>query len=303
MNNKLLFSFGFLLFLTILSARYLYAEKMRLGLVEEIGSSIEVPDSIKSNLKDNIRERLINSGKFDIIVRSEKDLKKLFEEQKFSSERIGRVDNSDDKKAEFRKISGIEYMASITINDFYDGVEASKFKKVGTPEKYIIRLGVNLKIINSSTGNIKLGKSITAKEFKEKNSYYSQGGSADQELVNKTIASLSNKITQRIIDELYPIKVLDKTGNSVFINRGKEHGIKQGNVLEVFAIKKTTDEDTQEEVNLEYSVGKIKVVNVSDKTSQAEIVEDFGINKGCIAKIAESKEPSETQKIEGEIGK
>ena len=55
-------------------------------------------------------------------------------------------------------------------------------------------------------------------------------------------------------------------------------------------------------VDLEFSVGKIRVTNVSDKTSQAEIVEDFGINKGCIAKIAESKEPSETQKIEGEIG-
>jgi len=216
-------------------------------------------------------------------------MNRLFEEMKFSDERIGRVDITDEKKAEYGKIAGMEYMVLVTINDFFSGLEKSKFQKISPQDKNVLRLGANLRLINTSTGKIKLEKSITAKKY---SSSVIAEGSIDAELANKTIKLLSDKIVRKIMDELYPISIVERNGNSVFINRGQDNGLKVNDTLEVFAIKKVTDESTQEDVDLAHPIGKIKITNVSDRTSQAEITEDFGVAKGCIAKISDMEEAS-----------
>ena len=289
-----------ILFLGVIVPANLYAGKMRVGLAEKLDSSVPLPSFVEENLKIKIREKMIDSGKFDVIERSEKDLRRLFEEQKFSSERIGRVDISDEKKAEYGKIAGIEYLILITVNDFYEGTESSKFKKMNAHGRDVLRLGANLRIVHTSTGRIKVDKGVTAKAFRKKNGY-SQGAHLDRSAANEAIESLSKKIVRNILDELYPIRILDRSGKIVFINRGVKHNIAINDSLEVFAIKKTMDVDTKEEVDLEYSVGKIKIVSISDRTSKAEIVEDFGINKGCIARLDENRAAIEFKKIGAEI--
>ena len=86
------------------------AEKLRMAILEEVDNTVTVPVIAVTNLRDFVRESLNLSGKVDIVSRDEGQLKKLFEEQKFSSERIGRVDVNDEKKAEYGKIAGIEYV-------------------------------------------------------------------------------------------------------------------------------------------------------------------------------------------------
>jgi len=287
--------------LTILSTN-VYAEKMRIALSEELDSSIAVPEFIQKNLKDEIREKLINSKKFDVITRSQKDIKRLFEEQKFSDERIGRVDIEDEKKAQYGKIAGVEYFIVIGIRDFYEGIEQSKFKRVKSKDKYFARLEVGLKLLNTSTGRTQLEKSIIDKKSKKVTGHFSSGETSDREVINKVIDSVSSKIVSEILNELYPIKILKKMGNSVFINRGKEHGIKKGNELEIFAVEKVKDEDTDEEVRLEMPVGRIKITSVSGKTSQGEIIEDMGINiKNCIAKLVIDKGAAKARAIKKSI--
>jgi curli biogenesis system outer membrane secretion channel CsgG len=279
---------------------YVHAEKMRIGFAEEIDSTVDVPDFIKANLRDSVRQNLIDSGKFEVVERNQKDIKRLLDEMYSSSERVGRVDIADDKKAEFGRIAGIEYMVLITINDFFSGVEQSKFEKVKTADKPAVRVGANLRLVNTSTAKIKLEKSVSAK--KSSNSRI-QGGGADREASNKAIEALSGKIIKNIIDELYPILILDRSGSSAFINRGKDSGIKMNDTLEVFAVKKVLDEGTQEDVELAYPVGKIKITSLSDKTAQAEIMEDFGITKGCIAKVPDSDESSSIKEIRKDMNK
>ena len=161
--------------------------------------------------------------------------------------------------------------------------EASKFQNTSPGSKPIIRLGVDLRLLNTSTGKIQLEKSVAAKKTSQ-SSVELQPDALDMELVNKTIKSLSDKIVRQMMDEVYPVLILERNGNSAFINRGQDSGIAVGDEMEVFAMQKTTDEGTQETVNLAHSVGKIKVSSVSDKTSEVEITEDFGISKGCVAK-------------------
>lgn len=259
-----------------------HAEKMRVGFVEQIDSSVDVPDVIKQNLKDAIRQSLVNSGKFDVVDRNQKDIDRLFEEMKLSTERLGRVDVNDSKKAEFGKLAGMEYMILVNINEFFSGEEASKFQKTDPGKKAVVRLGVNLRLLNSSTSKIQMEKSVTAKRLSV---LKSAEGQLDMELANKTMKTLAEKVVRQVMDEVYPITILERTGNSAFINRGKDSGIVAGEEMDVFVVKKVTDEGTQETVDLAKSVGKVKVTSVSDKTAEVEITEDFGIDKGCIVKM------------------
>jgi len=285
--NKTLFCL-LLIFLFLFCIKYSNAEKIKIGFIEEIDSSVPVPEFIKKNLIDSIRQKLVDTEKFEIVDRSEKDLHRLFEEMKFSDERVGRVDITDEKKAKYGKIAGIEYIAFVKINDFFRGLEKSKFQTISPQDKSVVRLGVNFKLVNTSTGRIKLEKNINSKKY---SSVATEN--IDVELINKVINSLSYKIVQNIMDELSPIYVMKRTGNTVFVNRGEKCGLKTGDVLEVFAVKKMIDENSLEEVELTYSVGEIKVTNVFDKTSEAEIIEDFGVTKGCIAKIYDTEESAE----------
>jgi curli biogenesis system outer membrane secretion channel CsgG len=261
-----------------------FAEKMSIGFVEQIDSTVDVPDVIKQNLKEAIRQNLVNSGKFDVVDRNKQDISRLFEEMKLSDERLGRVDVNDTNKAQYGQLAGMKYMVLVSINDYFKGAEASKFQNTSPGSKPIIRLGVDLRLLNTSTGKIQLEKSVVAKKTSQ-SLLELQPDALDMELVNKTIKSLSDKVVRQIMDEVYPFLILERTGNSAFINRGQDSGIAVGDEMEVFAMQKTTDEGTQETVDLAHSVGKIKVSSVSDKTAQVDITEDFGISKGCVAKL------------------
>jgi len=259
-----------------------HAEKMRVGFVEQIDSTVDVSDAIKQNLKEAIRQNLVNSGKFEVVDRNQKDINRLFEEMKFSDERIGRVDTNDAKKAEFGKISGMEYMILVSINDFFSGEEASKFQKTDPGNKAVVRLGVNLRLLNASTSRIQLEKIVTAKRL---SAIKAGVGQMDMELVNKTVKMLAEKVVRQVMDEVYPILIIERNGSSAFINRGKDSGITVGEEMDVFVMKKVTDDGTEETVDLAKAVGKVKVTNVSDKTAEVEVTEDFGVCKGCVVKM------------------
>lgn len=277
-----------------------YAEKIKIGFIEEIDTSVDVPSVIQQNLKESIRCALVNSGKFDVFDRNQKDLSRLVEEMKFSDERLGRVDINDSKKAEFGKISGIEYIVLLGINDFLVGQEKSKFQKPLADEKSFIRLGVSLRLLNSSTGKIQLEKDIIEKQY---SSIKLTNEEFDIGLSNKTINLLTRKITRQIIEELYPILILEKTGASAFINCGKDAGIVVGEEFEVYATKNVLDDVTLNNLAIEKSVGKVKVIRISPKTSEVEIIEDFGIDKGCIIRSQDSENQPVKKNISENIQK
>jgi hypothetical protein len=254
-----------------------YAEKMKIGFVEEVDATVEVPDVVRQNLKEAVRKNFVESGKFDVVDRTQKDVDRLFEEMKFSDERIGRVDVNDDKKAEYGKMSGMEYMVLVNINDFFSGGEPSKFQQTDPGNKPVVRVGANVRLLNTSTGKIHLEKSLSAKRISRK---AVSGG----DLTKKAVEMLAEKVSLAVMDEIYPIMIIQKTGNSAFINRGKDSAITAGQEMNVFVADQVLDEGTGEMLDLMKEVGKVKVKNVSEKTAEVEIVEDFGVDKGCILK-------------------
>jgi hypothetical protein len=84
------------------------------------------------------------------------------------------------------------------------------------------------------------------------------------------------------------MRVLVKREMQITLNRGQGAGVEVGQVLNVFAQGETLiDPDTQEVLGREeVLIGKVRIISVQPKFSTAEILEDFGINKGAVLRPA-----------------
>jgi len=83
---------------------------------------------------------------------------------------------------------------------------------------------------------------------------------------------------------VFPAKILIKRDTIVTINRGEGGGMAEGDVFNVFAQgEELKDPDTGEVLGREeVKVGKVKITQVGAKTTQAEILEDTGVDKGAV---------------------
>ena len=99
---------------------------------------------------------------------------------------------------------------------------------------------------------------------------------------------LAEKIANHIADVIFPAKVLIRRDKEVIINRGEGGGIAVGDIFNAYALgQELIDPDTKESLGREeVRVGRVKISQVNPKTSQAEILDDTGIDKGAILRKA-----------------
>jgi hypothetical protein len=87
----------------------------------------------------------------------------------------------------------------------------------------------------------------------------------------------------RVVEKVFPIKVLDKNGREITINRGVETGLQEGQVYGVYVNgAELKDPDTGEVLgHKEDQVGKVVIRDLHPKFSSAGILEDTGITPGA----------------------
>lgn len=109
------------------------------------------------------------------------------------------------------------------------------------------------------------------------------------ELLVAIAREMAGKIANRVTDVIFPPKVLSKRDKQITINRGDGTDIAVGQIWNAFAIgEELIDPDTKESLGREeILIGKIKITSVLPKTSTAEILEDFGIEKEAILRKAQ----------------
>jgi hypothetical protein len=93
--------------------------------------------------------------------------------------------------------------------------------------------------------------------------------------------TICEKVSNRVVDIAYPVRVIAKTGKIVTLNRGDGSDIATGQLWEVFALgEELIDPDTGVSLGREeVSVGTLRITRVNPKTSQGAIVDDYGIEK------------------------
>jgi curli biogenesis system outer membrane secretion channel CsgG len=223
--------------------------------------------------------------KFDIVGRS--DLKDILKEQE-----LGASGNVDVKTAaQVGKLAGAQYLLVTTIDDFEDSTEKMEFKTlnlVGLKRK--IRLSAVAKIYDSTTGKLLESANIQTDRKDERSDATELKKNAEltDALLLEAVKDTAERIANRVADVIFPARVLAKRDKEVTINRGEGAGVAVGQIWNVFALgDELIDPDTKESLGREeIQVGKVRIVSLTPKTSKAEILEDSGIDKGAVLRLA-----------------
>jgi curli biogenesis system outer membrane secretion channel CsgG len=241
-------------------------------------------DRIIESLDGQLVDRINATRKFDVVGRS--DLKDVISEQD-----LGASGNVDAKTAaQAGKLTGAKYLLVATVDDFQDYVEKATFEGTGrAATKRVFRFSVVGKIYDSTTGkllesaNFQTG-SDAFKQIQQERNYVVKDGELSDEMMIAVSRDMAEKIANRIADVVFPAKVLVKRDNEITINRGEGAGMMVGATFNVYALgQELIDPDTKELLGREeVKVGKVKVTQVNPKTSQAQILEDTGIDAGAI---------------------
>lgn len=242
-------------------------------------------DTLWSEMESSFRA----TRKFRVLSRNKAAMAAIREEQEFAASAFAKGD-----AAATGQFDNANYLILSTVQDF-------KFYRHHTAlpnfdDKYkrydVGMLQVSAQMMDTSTGQI-----VTT--FYMKNSFSTEPtvvngrkGRPNSVHFTSMVKKVSGSLADQFIDYLYPMKVVkrDRKGQ-VIINRGKDGGLKKGQLLDVFyADEELIDPDTGESLgSSEEFVGKVKVVRINPKITIAVIVSegDDPIGTGDILRFTE----------------
>ena len=218
---------------------------------------------------------LNGTRKFEIAARS--DLDSIMEDGALTGDAL--------------QVTKADYLIVPVVDDFQDYVETATFAGIGkTVQKRKIRLGMVARIYELKTGKLIESASfqLDNKNLEQLLGQSTRTKSFSDELLRKISEEISVKVATRVVDVIYPAKIIALTGNQATINRGDGTGIAKGQVWDVFALgEEMIDPDTGEVLgSSEIKVGVLKSERITPKFSTGILTENFGAIKGSIVRPA-----------------
>ena len=134
-------------------------------------------------------------------------------------------------------------------------------------------LEVNAQAVDTTSGAIKATFYLKSSFATKDAVVNTKGGSPSSVHFVKMAKKVSAQMADQLVDTVFPMRVLNRKANQVWINRGKDGGLKVGDILNVYRPgEELIDPDTKERLgSAEKLVGKIKVARVNPKFTIAEI--------------------------------
>jgi hypothetical protein len=235
--------------------------------------------SVLEALDSQVHDRVLNTRRFEILERSDADALATESAASGQAFAFGKAD----------------YVMTIRVDSFNDRMEERKLASLGkTVRARVIELSAVAKITEVATQraiastNFKVSKRDS--ENRSENTTVRVGEASD-DLMIQAVAEMAQKIAVRAADVVSPARIIGKRDRTVTINRNDQSGIEVGQVWEVFTLgDELVDPDTGDKTREEVLVGKVKVTRVTPQNSQAEILEDTGIDRGAVVRLTEAAE-------------
>jgi curli biogenesis system outer membrane secretion channel CsgG len=247
----------------------LEARMKKQGVGLSLSSVIEALDS-------QVHDRVLNTRRFEVLERSDADA--LATESAATGQTFA-----------FNKA---DYVLTIRVDSFNDRLEERRLASLG---KSVRARGIELSAVAKIT-EVATQRAVASTNFKvskrdsENRSENTtvRVGEATDDLMIQAVGEMAQKIATRAADVVSPARVIGKRDKIVTINRNDQSGVEVGQVWEVFTLgDELTDPDTGEKTREEVLVGKVRITRVTPQNSQAEIIEDTGIDRGAIVRLAE----------------
>jgi len=276
---------------TIISAKIGHAAEMPVVAIKAAKISKSVSPSAAKNL--NTRKLLkemeasfLATRKFSVVTRTKDSLEDIRKEQKF-----GESDLSAGDAAEAGQFKSADYLILPEIHHF--SFYAKTHKVPHLQSKYFRTdhgsMEVNVQVVDTVTGEIKstfaLKDSFSTKERMVNKS----GGIPNKKYFSKMAKNVSAQMADQFLELVFPVEVISVKGEKVYLNRGKDGGLKTGDVLDIYLKGEALiDPHTGEQLgSAEEFVGKVKVTKVNPKFTIATILQDKlegEISVGCIVR-------------------
>lgn len=235
--------------------------------------------SILQGLDAQVHDRLLNTRRFEMIERADADA--LATEAAASGQAFS--------------FNGADYILTIRVDGFNDRSETRRLQSLGkTIMGRAIEISAVAKITEVATQRAISSANFSVKKYdsenRSANTVHAVGEQTDA-LMMDAVRELAQKIAGRTTDAVYPARIIGKRDRIVTINRNDQSGIAVGQMWEVYALgDELVDPDTGDKTREEVLVGKIKVTRVTPQNSQAEILEDHGIDRGAIVRLIDTGE-------------
>lgn len=247
------------------------------------GVSLSI-ESVLEALDAQVYDRLVNTRRFTMFDRSDADA--LLQEAGATGGTF--------------IFSKADYVLTIRVDSFNDRQETRRLASLGkTVMARSVEASAVAKITEGATGraigtaNIQVA--VRDSENRSANTV-DRVGEASDDLINQATRQLAHKLAMRAVDFIYPARIIGKRDRVVTINRNDESGIKVGQVWEVFVLgDELVDPDTGDKTMEEVFVGTVKVTRVTPQNSQAEVVEDTGIDRGALIRLRDDVEEDEDE--------
>lgn len=241
-------------------------------------------DSVLQALDSQVYDRVLNTRRFEVLERSDADA--LATEAAASGQAF--------------QFNQVDYLLTIRVDSFNDRVETRKLASLGkTVSARTIELSAVAKITEVATQRAIASTNFQVKRRAAENrseNTIERIGEADDVLLIDATREMAQKIATRAADAIYPARILAKRDKTVTINRNDQAGVRVGQVWEVFVFgDDIEDPDTGEVSREEVFVGEVKISRVTPQNSQAEIIQDTGIDRGALIRLKEDVEEAEEE--------
>ena len=250
------------------------------------GKTLELNQVLQA-LDSTLVDQLNGTRKFDVVARKSA-LSSIMEEQDLGDSGI--VDPAT--AARIMKVAGAQYILMTTVTDFVHGTENIKFEGIGVEAKReAVRVNCSVQIYDTTSGKLLESARFRGTDVLTKGKQAAvSGGETLTRITDKLAAEIMNKV----INVIYPARVIAVLGDQVTINRGEGTGVAVGQVWGVYAQGEAlVDPDTGEVLGSnEAEVGLVMIKRITAKLSFAEAVENNGIEKLAIVRLKAAPKPA-----------
>ncbi len=215
-----------------------------------------------------------DTRKFRVLSRNKTVTNAILEEQEFAASDLAKGD-----AAKTGQFSNANYLVLSTVQDF-------KFYRKHTPvpnfdDKYkridVGLLQVSAEMYDTTSGQIMGTFSLKTSFSTTPQVVNGRKGRPSSVQFTRMAKKIAAQLADQFIASVYPMKVVKRSSKGkVILNRGKDGGLKKGQILEVFSAgEKLIDPDTGESLgSSEEYVGKVKIIRINPKFTIAVIVSE-----------------------------
>lgn len=258
---------------SLASSTYAAPAKWRVAVAElqlSDALSASAAKTVKqSSLRTDIEDAIRNGRKFEVVTRNAAKMQAIRDEQKFAQSGLAAND-----AAATGQLSNAQSLVVVEVQNFSFGRASSKVPNI--EHKYRISdyasIELNVQILDTSKGTMTGSFNVEAKASSGTRVANSVGAPS-RDILDKALDRAAADLANQLSDTIFPITVIQAKGKQLFVNRGKDGGLKTGDQFVIFRpgealIDPTTGENLG---SAEEEVGTAKVVRVNPKFTVMEV--------------------------------